>query len=120
MGNYMQERSDLGKTAGGFVAGLVMGGLIGSGAMLLLAPQSGRKTRAKIQQEGLEVRDQVVETVEDVVGQVRDKAHQVASQAQEQGKELQQRGRELLDEQKKVVSKAVESGKAAVHDFANS
>jgi gas vesicle protein len=120
MGNYMQERRELNKAAGGFVAGLVMGGLIGSGAMLLLAPQSGKKTRAKIQQQGLEVRDQVVETVEDVVGQARDKAQRIAAQAQEQSKELQQRGREMLDEQKKVVSKAVESGKAAVHDIANS
>ena len=120
MGNYMQARNDFGKTAGGFVAGLVMGGLIGSGAMLLLAPQSGKKTRATIQHEGLEIRDQVVETVEDVVGQVRDKAHQVASQAQEQSKDLQQRGRDILDEQKKAVSKAVESSKAAVHDFAKS
>jgi gas vesicle protein len=106
--------------AGVFFVGLLMGGLIGSGAMLLLAPQSGKKTRAKLQREGLEVRDQVVETVEDAVGQARSKAHRIAAQAHDQTKELQQRGRDILDEQKKVLSKAVESGKAAVHDIANS
>jgi len=33
------------------LAGLLIGGLAGAGAMLLLAPQSGKETRAQIQQK---------------------------------------------------------------------
>ena len=74
------------------------------GTMLLLAPQSGKRTRAQIQQEGLELRDQVTETVEDAVAQARGKAHQVAARVHKQTRELQQRGQDMLGEQKEVVS----------------
>ena len=53
--------------SGAFLAGLFMGGLLGAGSMLLLAPQSGKDTRDQIQEEGIELRDQVTETVEGAV-----------------------------------------------------
>ena len=106
----------LANNAGGFVTGLLMGGLIGSGTMLLLAPQSGKKTRAQIQHGSVELRDQVVETVEDTVAQARGQAHRVVARVQRQTKELQQRGQDMLDEQKEVVSQVVEAEKTAVHN----
>ena len=39
-----------------FVAGLLVGGLSGAGAMLLLAPQSGKKMRAQIQKKSNDLR----------------------------------------------------------------
>ena len=109
----------LANNAGGFFAGLLMGGLIGAGSMLLLAPQSGKRTRAQIQKEGLELRDQVVETVEDTVAQARGQVHRVADRVHKQTKELQQRGQDMLDEQMEVVSAVVEAEKTAVHNIAN-
>lgn len=111
------EHGYLGSHAGTFSAGLLIGGLIGSGAMLLLAPQSGKKTRAKIQEEGLELRDQVTKTVEDAVAQVRSQAHRVAARVHKETKELERRGQDMLDGQKEVVSQVVEAGKAAVHNI---
>ena len=38
--------------------GLLVGGLAGAGAMLLLAPQSGEQTRTEIREKSLQLRDQ--------------------------------------------------------------
>jgi gas vesicle protein len=119
MDNYMQEHGYPVNNAGGFFAGLLMGGLIGAGTMLLLAPQSGKKMRAQIQHEGLELRDQVTETVEDAVAQARGQARRVVARVNKQTKELMQRGHVVLDEQRAVASHAVEAEKTAVHNIAN-
>ena len=57
--------------------GLLIGGLAGAVTMLLLAPQSGKKTRAKLQRQSHELREQTAETVEDAMAQARDKARQI-------------------------------------------
>ena len=119
MGNYKQEHGYPVNNAGGFFAGLLAGGLIGAGAMLLLAPQSGKKMRDQIQHEGLELRDRVTETVEDTVAQTRGKARRVMAGVQKQTKELQQRGQDMLDEQKEVVSQVVKAEKTALHNISN-
>jgi gas vesicle protein len=82
--------------------------------MLLLAPQSGKKTRAQIQQKSLELRDQTAETVEDALAQARVKARQITADVHEQAEALQQRGQDMLDEQKERLSTVVEAGKTAV------
>jgi len=105
--------------AGGFLAGLLMGGLIGSGTMLLLAPQSGKKTRAKIQQEGLDLRDQMAETVGDAVTLGRRHVRRTASRVRKQTQKLQQRGQDMLDGQVEIVDQVVKAEKSAVHDLAN-
>ena len=57
--------------------GLLIGGLAGAVTMLLLAPQSGKSTRAKLQRQSHELREQTAETVEDAVAQARTKARQI-------------------------------------------
>lgn len=83
---------------GGFLAGLVVGGLAGAGTMLLMAPESGKKTRSDIQHRGIALRDQTVETVENTVADARIRARQITAPARRQAQELQQRGQEILDE----------------------
>ncbi len=117
MNTHKQEHGYMMSQAGGFFAGLLAGGLIGAGTMLLLAPQSGEKTRAKLQQEGMELRDQVTEAVEDAVAQAHGKADQVTSLVHKQAEALQQRGQDALDEQMDVVSHVVEAEKAAVRNI---
>ena len=75
--------------------------------MLLLAPQSGKKTRAQIQHNSIELRDQTVKTVEGAVAQARGKARQITDDVREQAGELQQRGQDMLDEQKGHLSKTI-------------
>lgn len=81
-----------------FLAALLLGGLIGAAVMLLLAPQSGKKTRAQIRRKGRDWREQTVESVEDVVAQVRAKTNQTVTSLRQQANELEQRGQAMLDE----------------------
>jgi gas vesicle protein len=47
--------------------GLVFGGLTGFGVMLLLAPQSGKKTRILIQEKRNEFQERAINTFDDLV-----------------------------------------------------
>ena len=98
-----------------FVAGLLLGALAGAGAMLLLAPQSGKKTRRQIQRKGKNLRKQTDKAMDDAVSQARAKAHQVTKNMHGQAENLQQRGQDILDEGKDRLSVVVEAGKTAVH-----
>ena len=50
----------------GLLAGLLIGGLAGFGAMLLFAPQSGKKTRDRIGQKSIELQDRAADTYGDL------------------------------------------------------
>ncbi len=107
MHNLRHEHESEMAGAGGFLAGLVVGGLAGAGTALLLAPESGKKTRSDIRQKGMELRDQTVETVENTVADARDKARQITTPARKQAKEIQQRGQELLEQQQDRVAQGL-------------
>lgn len=55
---------------GSFLAGLVVGGLVGAAMALLMAPQSGEETRSVIRDRGIELKDRAVE----YSGTARDRA----------------------------------------------
>lgn len=93
-----------------FSAALLLGGLVGAATMLLLAPQSGKKTRAQIRRKGKDWRKQATGSVEDAVAQVRATANQTANSLQKQAEGLQQRGQDMLDR----WSPAAEAVQAAV------
>ena len=112
--NHNHEHENGVNQVGGFFAGLLIGGLAGAVAMLLLAPQSGKRARTQIQLKGMELRDQTTEAVEDALKQTRSKARQIKADVREKADELQQRGQAVLDEQKEHWSALVEAGKTAV------
>lgn len=105
---------DNGSNASSALAGLLIGGLAGAGAALLLAPQSGKETREQIQQKTIELRDRTAETVEDAVSQVKSKTHQITSNLHGKVEELQHQGQEMIAEQLERVSVAAEAGKVAL------
>jgi gas vesicle protein len=108
MENQNQEPQHNGSNAIPFVAGMLVGGLAGAATMLLLAPQSGQKTRDQIQNTGIELRDQATETVEDAMAQVRRTAQQLTNDVREKAGKLQQRGQDMFDEQRERLSTLVE------------
>ena len=59
------------------LVGMVIGGLAGAVAMLLLAPQSGKDTRTHIQKKGIELRDRTTEMLQDTLAQVRSNPNKV-------------------------------------------
>ena len=104
MENPSQEQQHKGNNAMLFGVGLLMGGLAGAVVMLLLAPQSGKETRAQIQHKGIELRDQAAGTVEDAVAQVRQTAEQLTGDVREKAEELQQRGQDIFNAQREELS----------------
>jgi gas vesicle protein len=96
------------------LAGLLVGGLAGAGAMLLLAPQPGKETRARIQQKAMELRDRTAETVEEALMQAKSKTHQITADVRGKAEELQHQGQEMIADQLDRVAAAAEAGKAAL------
>jgi len=57
----MSDNNDFGS----FVAGVIVGGLVGAAVALLLAPQSGEETRTLIKDRSIELRDRAYEVGQD-------------------------------------------------------
>jgi len=72
----------------GVLTGLLIGGLAGAGAMLLLAPQSGEKTRLQIQEKGIELRDQTTGILEAAMAKVWLAKKQITRDGRRKAKEL--------------------------------
>jgi len=115
MDNHDHEHENGVNQLGGFFAGLLIGGLAGAVAMLLLAPQAGKKTRAQIQQKSIELREQAVKNVEDALAQTRTKAHQITADVREQADALQQHGQDVIDEQRDQLGTTLKGLGKAVH-----
>lgn len=73
--------------AGSVFLSFLLGGIVGAGLALLMAPQSGRETRQKIRDFADEMKDRVGSTVE--------------------------KGKDFFDDKKSMVASAVEAGKKA-------
>lgn len=122
MDNEYNDNNQMGRTALGFLAGLLIGGLAGAVTTLLLAPQSGERTRAQIQRRGLALKHQATEAIEDTLDEARDTGrrlsddvHKQAAKIQKQAEKIQQRGQDLLDEQKERWTPVVAAGQKAVN-----
>lgn len=98
-----KSRGHLGIT-NGFLAGVLLGSLTGAGAMLLLAPQSGKRTRARLQQQSIELRDQATEGWGEAVAQIGATAREITYSISDKAVELQQRGQDMLDDQRAHLS----------------
>ena len=97
-----------------FLGGLLLGSVAGAGVMLLMAPQSGKKTRKQLLRKGQKVRKQTAKTVKHKVEQVQDKANQVSTSIHEQVEDLQERAQDVIDDQKVRWEPVVKAGKTAV------
>ena len=98
-----------------FVAGLLVGGLSGAGAMLLLAPQSGKKMRAQVQKKSNDLRKQTTKAAEDALEQTRSEAHQITDDVHDQAEALGQRGQDVIDEQRDNLGQTLKNLGKAVH-----
>lgn len=81
-----------------FLAGLIIGGLMGAAAALLLAPQPGEETRAELREKGIELKDRMIE---------------MSEEARKRAEELQDEGRTAIETQKAKIEEAVQEGKKA-------
>ena len=51
----------------GFLTGLLFGALAGLGAMMLFAPQSGKRTRIQIEGKSIELKNRATDTYDELV-----------------------------------------------------
>src|SRR2546428_12201696 len=72
----MEDRS-------GFVAGLIVGAMIGLGLGIMLAPRAGQETRDQLKEKAQAGTERLKATAADVGGRVRESAGDVASQVRE-------------------------------------
>lgn len=94
--------------------GLLVGGLAGAGAMLLLAPQSGAQTRNQIRVKSIQLRDQTAAGVKNALEQARVETEEMAAGVRQKAGELKHRGQEELVRQMDRASAALDAGKKAV------
>lgn len=123
--------SDSDSDFGNFLAGFVIGGLVGAAAALLLAPQSGEDTRSLLRDKSIELKDRAMETAEDTrvraeealeeariraedaMEELRVRTDEVSKLARERAADLQQRGQGMIDEQRGRIESAIDTGKRA-------
>ena len=119
------ESEDLGgpemKIVTGALVGVLIGALIGAAAMLLFAPQSGKRTRKLLRKRAMALRHQVGETAEEareraeeVLDEAMERARDAGDEVRERVEHIQRRGQKVLDEQKERVSSMVGSSRNAI------
>ena len=91
-------REDEGYGAGSIFLSFLLGGLVGAGFALLLAPQSGRETRQKIKDFTEDVTGKAKGYVEDVKGKITGGI---------------EKGKGFYEEKKSIITTAIEAGKEA-------
>ncbi len=84
--------------AGPLIFSFFLGGLIGAGVALLLAPKSGKETREKIKELAVEAKEKAEEVIEQVKGKVTSTI---------------EKGKGVYEEKKSIVTTAIEAGKEA-------
>jgi gas vesicle protein len=110
MSNHDSGNSDI----GAFLAGFVIGGLVGAATALVLAPQSGEETRAQLASRSEELRraggeriHQYREMADSALGDAKVRLHETTEQVQE-------RARIVLDEGRSRIADVSESVKERV------
>ncbi|MEZ4512487.1 MAG: YtxH domain-containing protein [Chloroflexota bacterium] len=93
---------------GAFLAGFVIGGLVGAATAIILAPQSGSETRSQLMNQGQDlrhmsnerlqqVRQQADEATKDVRGRASTAFADARTQAQQVTGQVQEQARIVLD-----------------------
>ena len=86
-----------------FLAGLMIGGLVGASLTLLLAPQSGEKTRSQIRAKSFTLKDGAVEGLAEA-----------GHRAQAQVDAWQEKGQEVFEKGKRSTTEVISLSKDSI------
>ncbi len=79
------------------VSAFVLGGLLGAGVALLMAPMSGHDTRHMITKKSMELRDRAADTAQDTRDRAGKVISKVADQTKERASSLRKRSRVMAE-----------------------
>ena len=96
------------------IAVFAVGGLIGAGTMLLMAPQSGEKTREVIRKKSVEFKDKAVNSAEETRHRAGDRLDDIRSETKDRVSTLKDRGQKELDAQRANIKEKVRETKERV------
>lgn len=105
----MRHHDECGYSAGSVVLSFLLGGMVGAGMALLLAPQSGVETRRKIREFADEMKDMATEYAE----QAKGTATEYYGQARETVVSSVDKAKQVVEEQKAAITTAIDAGKEA-------
>ncbi len=100
------RHEESGSGVGAVILSFFLGGLIGAGVALLMAPKSGSETRQKIK----EFADDMKGKTEGYIGTARERAASTLDTAKEKAATTFEKGREFVEKKKSLVTSAVEAG----------
>jgi len=99
------SEQDCGCSAGKVVCSFFVGGLIGAGVALLVAPKTGEETRRMIKE---------------LAEEVKEKAEAYVDQAKGTAKIYVEKGKDFIEKEKSLITKTMEAGKEAYKNETNS
>jgi gas vesicle protein len=87
------------------ITAFIIGGLIGAGVALLMAPQSGHETRSMLKNRGEEIRDRATEMAHEKTHETKQRAERAMDDLAERTKrsteEMRKRGHDIMDDAEK-------------------
>jgi gas vesicle protein len=99
------SEQDSGFSAGPILLSFFVGGLIGAGVALLMAPKTGEETRRMIKE---------------LAEEIKEKAEAYIDQAKGTARIYVEKGKDFIEKEKSVITKTVETGKEAYEKEKNS
>lgn len=90
-----------------FIVGMTLGALVGTTAALLLAPQSGKRTRRQLARKAEELGDTATEAFDEA----REETRRLADRTARETKRLADRARTRADRTSDRLSEAVDRGR---------
>jgi gas vesicle protein len=92
---------------------MVAGGIVGAGLALLLAPQSGQRTRRDISRYAKRAKTRADETVEDITTNISDLVETIG----EKTDELVEKGKDVASGARKDLMRLIEEGTSRLEKF---
>ncbi len=90
------------KNTGSFLAGIILGAVLGGAAALLYAPQTGEDTRNQVKSKI----DELQEELEKMQAKLKDKGSELKEDAKKKMEEMEKRIEKLMEKYRKADVKA--------------
>ena len=104
---------DSGFSSGAVAFAFLAGAIIGAGAALLLAPQTGAETRKLLRDYAEKAEEEIRERLPEAKAML-DSAIEKGKDLVEKGKDFVEKGKECVDDQKSLLSSAMDAGRTAM------